>query len=98
MLHFRFHEEIRSSFPFPPKSSRLLDDREQQDLYEKNDPARIPPIAKPEAAATQIKKLFRNRQPGWDSSTIERFRSILNGGKAHNQLKQQLLEEYAYLL
>ena len=51
-----------------------------------------------EAVITQLKKLFRNRQPGMDGSTVEHFLSVFMGGKGHSQLKQQLLEEYVLFL
>ena len=58
----------------------------------------VPIIANPQSVNAQINKLFRNRQPGLDGSTVEHFLSIFNGGKGHKQLKRQLLEEYARFL
>ena len=91
-----FQQEIRASFP--PKNVALLDEQERHDLMEKFDPVMIPLIAKPDAVKTQINKLFRNRQPGLDGATVEHFLSIFNGGRGHDQLKKQLLEEYSLFL
>ena len=88
-----FHEEIDASFP--PKNVSLLDEQERYDLMQKIDPQTVPIIANPQSVNAQINKLFRNRQPGLDGSTVEHFLSIFNGGKGHKELKRQLLEEYA---